>query len=1065
MPFKYRAFISYSHADHDWGVWLHKALEKFIIHKNLIGTETAVGEAPTKLGRVFRDEEELGAAHELGPKIEAALSSSDTLIVICSPRSAMSEWVDKEIRRFKELGRSNRVLAVIVDGQPHSKNQIHECFPSSLKVQLDGSPAEPLAVDVRKFGRDDSILRLVSGILDIDYDELKRRELIKAKRAARRFMMFFMGATVLFFLASIGLYQAIIQKDAADSAITSNTLAVANASYASEFSYLDQVLEPDPTRSVLYALFRYRRNVDLFGQRKADVFAHLRRFKMNLYLAGSIKHNQPLVARQVLADATLIVSDTVGNWYVLEPKKSTLTPISFEHEHEIIFAHFLFDSRSILYLDAVGDIYSMSTLGHKKLLSSLGAFSVGLDHYRTSSFRNVDYSPLDHTLVALNENEDQTSELIWVNLISGVKARIRLSDFGIMNAHSVRILNGGDLVAIAANSGRIWSVYPRTSTVELVYDPTQPDNGATVSIKSYITDESVIEVDTTRRLLAITSPYGGVGFRLNNLDELKNIEVFGELPYWNSPSENPISRIQFSRNGLWIYTINAAGELSKYLNKSGVVTLEETEPVPENVSLRVFDNFIDGSIVFVTVDGRLLIKRAIFEDRGSSGYIDFHPAHSNEIHQVIILDKQNLVVSFSNDKSVRLWSTSPRKPESELLNHHSPVRVAVYVENEDSLSVWSGASDGTLQVSNSDGSKYKLLALEKSGITGLDSSRSGAKVALAMESGIVQIKSANDLDFSDQIARTQDSRLIQIKTGTSPLPPKDLDDVQVESDRQKLKFKKLTRFESESAPVRASFARFSPNENQLAITYEDGAIGLWDENLNAGYIFEERHAGSLHNLAISENGDYLATASSEGSLVLWSMKERKYIRDFFDYGGCSQRCDAHDVVFTNNDKMIISAHHDGYLRYWNVSDGTLLKSVNASDELSPVHSISVSPGSQLIAVGANDGGVRLMDFETGLFIGTLGYHSGGVNCVSFNNIGDHVVTASDDGTVRTWVIPDFLLLNPKSLADELCNHNLYHKQSLSRHELSMLGFTKSQTVPCKERNTGLERIINSFVPY
>ena len=45
VPFKYRAFISYSHADTSWAKWLHRVLESFTIDKDLVGRETANGTA------------------------------------------------------------------------------------------------------------------------------------------------------------------------------------------------------------------------------------------------------------------------------------------------------------------------------------------------------------------------------------------------------------------------------------------------------------------------------------------------------------------------------------------------------------------------------------------------------------------------------------------------------------------------------------------------------------------------------------------------------------------------------------------------------------------------------------------------------------------------------------------------------------------------------------------------------------------------------------------------------------------------------------------------------------
>ena len=49
VAYKYRAFISYSHADTAWAKWLHRALENLTIDKDLVGRETAAGTIPTTL--------------------------------------------------------------------------------------------------------------------------------------------------------------------------------------------------------------------------------------------------------------------------------------------------------------------------------------------------------------------------------------------------------------------------------------------------------------------------------------------------------------------------------------------------------------------------------------------------------------------------------------------------------------------------------------------------------------------------------------------------------------------------------------------------------------------------------------------------------------------------------------------------------------------------------------------------------------------------------------------------------------------------------------------------------
>jgi tetratricopeptide (TPR) repeat protein len=190
----YWAFLSYSHRDARWGAWLHKALESYRPPKPLVGTHTQRGPVPARLSPIFRDREELASATDLGASINDALRRSLCQIVICSPSSARSRWVNEEILAFKRLGREDRIFCLIVDGEPNASDdpsQAHlECFPPALRYRLGADGAlssirtEPIAADARagKDGRGNAKLKLIAGILCVGYDSLRQREASRRQR-------------------------------------------------------------------------------------------------------------------------------------------------------------------------------------------------------------------------------------------------------------------------------------------------------------------------------------------------------------------------------------------------------------------------------------------------------------------------------------------------------------------------------------------------------------------------------------------------------------------------------------------------------------------------------------------------------------------------------------------------------------------------------------------------------------------------------------------------------------------------------------------------------------------
>ena len=168
--YRYKAFISYSHADQKWATWLHRSLESYRFPDPV----RAKHHLPDRsLAPVFRDREELASSSDLGESILAALQQSANMIVICSESAANSRWVNEEVVRFQALGKGNRIFTCIVDGYAP------DVFPPALRT---GN--EPLACDVRREadGRHNALLKLVAGLVNIDYNELRQREVSKRHR-------------------------------------------------------------------------------------------------------------------------------------------------------------------------------------------------------------------------------------------------------------------------------------------------------------------------------------------------------------------------------------------------------------------------------------------------------------------------------------------------------------------------------------------------------------------------------------------------------------------------------------------------------------------------------------------------------------------------------------------------------------------------------------------------------------------------------------------------------------------------------------------------------------------
>ena len=106
--YKYYAFISYNSKDSKWGQRLQRKLEHYRIPTALCRQR---GWKRKPIEPVFYAPTDIQPG-PLDDELKKRLFASRNLIVICSPNSANSQWVGKEIEYFSSLGRTKNIYFV-----------------------------------------------------------------------------------------------------------------------------------------------------------------------------------------------------------------------------------------------------------------------------------------------------------------------------------------------------------------------------------------------------------------------------------------------------------------------------------------------------------------------------------------------------------------------------------------------------------------------------------------------------------------------------------------------------------------------------------------------------------------------------------------------------------------------------------------------------------------------------------------------------------------------------------------------------------------------------------------
>lgn len=175
QEYKYFAFISYSSHDYKWGKRIQNKLEHYRMPTTLCSKHGWKRQPMRPVFFAPTDIQPGGLSEELQERLKA----SRNLIVVCSPHSAQSEWVGKEIAYFHKLGRTQQIQFFIVYGIPHSGNQKTECFNPIIKTlglpEILGANIHERIYRLPWLNQERAYVQLITKLLGVEFDSIWQR--------------------------------------------------------------------------------------------------------------------------------------------------------------------------------------------------------------------------------------------------------------------------------------------------------------------------------------------------------------------------------------------------------------------------------------------------------------------------------------------------------------------------------------------------------------------------------------------------------------------------------------------------------------------------------------------------------------------------------------------------------------------------------------------------------------------------------------------------------------------------------------------------------------------------
>lgn len=882
---------------------------------------------PQEYTPVFLDNKELSSGR-LEKELCQALENSTWLVVLCSPASAISDYVDPEIRHFieshkirkdrngKSQTRENRIehiVPVIVSGIPYSNNSEEQCFPKKLIELKEDEGIDLLAVDgkrqmltkndINEDGWEKSFIRILSYMLEIPFDELwdrRTREIEEEQRKLKghndRLLIAqsrFVAEKAIDLIEKDNSYLAqrlllaVIPKDLQNP----NRPIVVEAEQAlRKAKEHDTAILQNNSLYINSIAFNYdgKQFVTTSNDNQVKIW--------NVYsgaLIYTLKSNGQQITNAIFSpDGSCIAALSATSVIIWKAKKGTeplvFKPLTFYgYSKDFYYLEFSSDSKKLLtvsydrairiwdvktgevlrtIIDKSGWISSANfSLDAKCIVSAHSSNKNWVWNQETNNLM-IDIPNTQDVIVAepIKNNDRQTEKRVDGSYLQ----------FECLSFIKTDSLDDKDVSLFHTNVIKVWDV--ETGSIIQTFD----DFHSEILSTAFVADGQQI-ISASRD-----------GIRLWD---------FWKKCFHDTISKNydKINNVAISNNGehvVWVTNDNTIIKRGIFDNKMQVVK-ECSKPI-STIAISPDGNYI----VFAVDDNNIHIL-----GNENSLLLNKIKAHTFFSYYVDVSPNGHLIATASGDKTVRLWDFKTGVRINTLTGHDDWVFSATFFNK--GKRIVSASADNTIRVWDvKTGNLIETLRGHSRGINHV----------------------AYDPIYK-RFASASDDNTIRIWDATS--------------------YKLIAELRGHVSPVK--HVSFCPYGRFIVSASEDNTVRLWDVNSGKELRIIKEHLSLVNSASFSPDGNLVLSASNDNTICIWDLETNK-----------KQILKGHTgpviaATFSPNGKQIASASDDKTIYIWDTVTGNNVLVLNSNS--SNVQSVAFFPDGRHLASIALDGIISIWD--------------------------------------------------------------------------------------------------------
>ncbi len=190
---------------------------------------------------------------------------------------------------------------------------------------------------------------------------------------------------------------------------------------------------------------------------------------------------------------------------------------------------------------------------------------------------------------------------------------------------------------------------------------------------------------------------------------------------------------------------------------------------------------------------------------------------------------------------------------------------------------------------------------------------------------------------------------------------------------------------------------YSPDGTKIASASDDGTILIWDVKTGDRIRTLRGHTDGVESVAYSPDGTRLVSGGDDNTVRIWNADTGAFLHML-------SANDVNSVAYSRNGSRIVSGSDNGTIRIWNAATGDRIRTLQGTSD---VESVAYSPdGTRLVSGSGN--AVRIWNTDTYTLLRTLQGHTDDVYSVTYSPDGKKIASGggsdddNDNGTIIIW---------------------------------------------------------------